>query len=106
MDDRHHSPLAPSADSHPGASVREYLDFYGLSTADIADRTGLPFDEIEAICSGSAEISPCAATAFERVFKHPAHLWLNLQLQFDQAVADRDQDFSNGLASRHAARLA
>ena len=106
MDDRRQSRLAPSADSHPGASVREYLDFYGLSPADIADRTGLPTDEIEAICSGSAEISQRAAAAFEEVFERPARLWLNLQSQFDQAVADRDQDFSSGLESRHAARLA
>lgn len=106
MDNRHESKVEPSATTHPGESVREYLDFYGWSPADIANRTDLAVDEIEAICSGTAEISPRAAAAFERVFNRPAHLWSNLQLQFDQAVAHHDRNLPEGLASRHAVRLA
>lgn len=89
MDNSHESKLVPSAAMHPGESVTEYLDFYGWSRADIAERSDLPIAEIEAICSGSGKISRRSATAFETTFKRPAHLWLNLQRQFDQATASR-----------------
>ena len=92
MDNRHETRLVPSTATHPGDSIGEYLDFYGWSQADLAERTDLPIDEIEAICSGGARISRRAAEALATAFKRPAHLWLNLQLQFDEAVARRDRE--------------
>lgn len=106
MDDLRQAKLAPSASTHPGESVVDYLESYGWSQAVLARLADLPIDEVEAICSGTAEITPRAAAAFSRVFNRPAHLWLNLQSQFDQAVADRDKDFPSGMASRHAPSLA
>lgn len=87
MDDLRQSWLAPSVATHPGESVVDYLEFYDWSQADLARLADLPLDEVEAICSGRAVISPRVAAALERVFKRPARLWLNLQAQFDQAVA-------------------
>ena len=87
MDDLRQSRLAPSAATHPGESVVDYLEFYDWSPADLARRADLPLDEVKAICSGRAWISPRVAAALERVFKRPARLWLNFQTQFDQAVA-------------------
>jgi hypothetical protein len=44
---------------------------------------------ISEICNGKAPITPPTALAFERVFRRPAHLWLNLQRQYDEAEARR-----------------
>ena len=95
MDDLRQSTLAPSASPHPGESVVEYLESYDWSQADLARLADLPIGEVEAICSGRAEISPRAAAAFEKVFKRPSHLWLNLQMQFNQSVARRGRPTSN-----------
>ena len=85
MDSAHRIGLKPDAVPHPGETVVEYLDFHGWSQRDLARRTGLTPKTISEICNGKAPITPTTALTFEKVFQRPAHLWLNLQLHFDEA---------------------
>ena len=75
--------MDPTSFPHPGEVVSEYLEFHGWSRKDLAKRTGLTPNAIHNICSGKASIGPDSALRLERVFQRPAHLWLNLQKQFD-----------------------
>jgi addiction module HigA family antidote len=77
---------------HPGETVQEYLDFYGWSQRDLARRTGLTPKTISEICNSKSPITPTTALAFEKAFQRPAHLWLNLQRQFDEVEARRRED--------------
>jgi HTH-type transcriptional regulator / antitoxin HigA len=79
----------PTTVPHPGEMVQEYLDFYEWSQRDLARRTGLTPKTISEICNGKAPVTPTTALAFEKAFRRPAHLWLNLQRQFDEADARR-----------------
>src|SRR5713101_6958299 len=79
----------PATVLHPGETVAEYLEFNGWSQRDLARRAGLTPKTISEICAGKAPISPTTALAFEKVFRRPAHLWLNLQRQYDEAEARR-----------------
>jgi addiction module HigA family antidote len=79
----------PSEVGHPGDTVVDYLEFNGWSQRDLARRTDLTPKTISEICNGKAPISPPTALAFEKAFRRPAHFWLNLQRQFDEAVARR-----------------
>ena len=81
--------IKPNAVAHPGETVMEYLDFYGWSQRDLARRTGLTPKTISEISNGKAPITPPTALAFEKVFQRPAHFWLNLQRDFDEALARR-----------------
>src|SRR5947209_14504825 len=81
----------PNAVPHPGKTVVEYLDFHGWSQRDLARRTGLTPKTISEICNGKAPITPPTSLALEKVFQRPAHLWLNLQRQFDEAEARRSE---------------
>ena len=85
MDSAHRIGLQPDTVPHPGETVVEYLEFYGWSQRDLARRTGLTPKTISEICNGKAPITPPTALTFEKVFQRPAHLWLNLQLHFDEA---------------------
>src|SRR5258707_390322 len=82
----------PTAVPHPGDTVQEYLDFYEWSQRDLARRTGLTPKTISEICNGKAPITPTTALAFEKAFQRPAHLWLNLQRQFDEVEARRREE--------------
>jgi HTH-type transcriptional regulator/antitoxin HigA len=84
-----HTRFEPSAVPHPGETVLEYLGFYEWSQSDLARRTGLTPKTISEICNGKAPITPSTALSFEKVFQRPAHLWLNLQRDFDEAEARR-----------------
>lgn len=89
MDSSRQTHIQPSAVPHPGETVLEYLDFNGWSQRDLARRSGLTPKTISEICNGKAPITPPTALAFERVLQRPAHFWLNLQRQFDEAQARR-----------------
>ena len=78
---------------HPGEVVVDYLEFHGWTQRDIARRTGLTPKTISEICNGKAPITPQTALAFERVLQRPAHFWLNLQRQYDEAEA-RQRDLA------------
>lgn len=69
----------------PGDTLRETLEFLGMSQAELARRTGKPEKTISAIASGNSSITPETAIRLERVLGVPASLWLNLQRQFDEA---------------------
>lgn len=77
----------PTTAAHPGETVVDYLEFNGWSQRDLARRTGLTPKTISEICNGKAPITPTTALALENVLKRPAHFWLNLQRQFDEAEA-------------------
>lgn len=87
--DRGQYTVEAQAVPHPGEVVLEYLDFQGWSQRDLARRTGISPKTISEICNGKAAISPMTALALEKALQRPAHFWLNLQRQFDEAVARR-----------------
>src|SRR5205809_6225725 len=89
MDSDHLTIFEPTTVPHPGEAVVEYLEFRGWSQRDLARRTGLTPKTISEICNGKAPITPPTALAFEKVFQRPAHFWLNLQRDFDEALARR-----------------
>ena len=89
MDSAYGNSFKPNTVSHPGDTVLEYLDFNGWSQRDLARRTGLAPKTISEICNAKAPITPQTALALEKAFQRPAHLWLNLQLHFDEAEARR-----------------
>jgi HTH-type transcriptional regulator/antitoxin HigA len=79
----------PETISHPGEVLLDYLESNGWSQRDLARRSGLTPKTISEICNGKAPITPPTALAFEKVFGRPAHLWLNLQRQYDESAARR-----------------
>jgi HTH-type transcriptional regulator / antitoxin HigA len=91
MNSAHLNNFEPNAVPHPGETVVEYLDFLGWSQRDLARRTGLTPKTISEICNGKAPITPPTALVFEKAFQRPAHLWLNLQRNFDEAEARRNE---------------
>src|ERR1700733_10615129 len=72
---------------HPGEIVSEYVEFRGWTQRDLARRTGLTPKTTSEICNGKAPVMPATALALEKVLQRPAHFWLNLQRQFDEAEA-------------------
>jgi HTH-type transcriptional regulator / antitoxin HigA len=91
MDSTNQSKFEWTAVPHPGETVLEYLEFNGWSQRDLARRTDLTPKTISEICNGKGPITPTTALAFEKVFQRPAHFWLNLQREFDEAEARRKE---------------
>ena len=103
MDSKDRISVTPTAAPHPGEVIGEYLEFYGWSQRDLARRTGLAPKTISVICNAKASVTATTALTLERVFRRPAHLWLNLQRQFDEAEA-RHQEFVQSIQWKDWAR--
>jgi HTH-type transcriptional regulator / antitoxin HigA len=86
-----HEVFIPAVVPHPGEIVTEYLEFNGWSQRDLARRTALTPKTISEVCNGKATVSPTTALALEKAFQRPASFWLNLQRQFDEAEARREE---------------
>lgn len=70
----------------PGATLREALEYIGMSQAELARRAGKPEKTISAIITGDSTITPETAIKLERVLDVPASLWLNLQSGYDRHI--------------------
>jgi HTH-type transcriptional regulator/antitoxin HigA len=68
----------------PGEVLEDYLDSYGMTQAELADRTGMAKKTINEIIKGKAAITPDTAFKFERVFGRPASFWSSLERQFQE----------------------
>jgi HTH-type transcriptional regulator / antitoxin HigA len=68
----------------PGEVLEDYLDSYGMTQAELADRTGMAKKTVNEIIKGKAAITPDSALKFERVFRRPASFWNSLERQFQE----------------------
>jgi len=89
MDNDVSTRLRPRRIPHPGEIVADYLECNGWTQRDLARRSGLTPKTISEICNGKAPITPATSLVLEKVFQRPAHFWINLQGQFDEAEARR-----------------
>ena len=82
----------PESVSLPGETLAEVLSTQGLSQAEFADRTGRPKKTINEIIKGKAAITPETALQFERVLGIEAAFWNNLEGNFREYIARREEE--------------
>ena len=75
---------------HPGEVLGEEIATRGLTAHSLALKLRVPANRITGIINGKRGISAETALRLGRYFGTGAALWLNLQSQYDLAVARRD----------------
>lgn len=75
---------------HPGRILKRELSARSLSANQLALSLRLPSGRITDIINGKRGISPDTALRLARYFGNDAKFWLNLQSNFELAVAVRD----------------
>ena len=100
MTDTDYTVLKPYGNLHPGEVLLEYLECHDWNQRDLARRSGINPKTISEICNGKAPITPQTSIAFEKVFRRPAHFWLNLQRQYDENIV-RIEFIKSSKNSRH-----
>lgn len=75
--------------SHPGETLKDEIEFLGLTQTEVAARTGCTVQTISRIVNEKEPISPNMALMLERVFggRPNAKFWLNMQSAYDQKIA-------------------
>jgi addiction module HigA family antidote len=70
---------------HPDEILREdFLVELKLTAADLATKTGLPIERVDALVSETAGIDELVASAFSSYFGNSAEFWINLPRSFDE----------------------
>ncbi|MCB1501769.1 MAG: HigA family addiction module antidote protein [Bauldia sp.] len=75
---------------HPGQTLAAELQAREMSAHALALKVRVPANRISAIVAGERGISAETALRLGRYFGTGPALWMNLQSQYDLAVAERD----------------
>ncbi len=87
MNDIKRSSFQPNYAIPPGETLRETLEFMGMTQAELAERTGRPKKTINEIISGRAAITAETALQFEMVLGIPVSFWNNLERNYQETKA-------------------
>jgi addiction module HigA family antidote len=74
---------------HPGRSLESELSARGLSAHALALKLRVPANRISEIIAGKRSISAETALRLGRYFGTGAAFWMNLQSQYDLALAEQ-----------------
>lgn len=74
---------------HPGEVLKDELVELGVTPTEFARQIAVPPNRVSQIIAGKRSITGDTALRFGHWFRMDPQFWLNLQSQFDLAVADR-----------------
>ena len=74
---------------HPGGILKDELAELGVTPTEFARQIAVPANRVSQIIAGKRSITGDTALRFGHWFGTDPQFWLNLQVQFDLAVADR-----------------
>ncbi len=75
---------------HPGLVLKDELDALGVTPTEFARQIDVPPNRISQIISGKRSITGDTALRFGHWFDVDPQFWINLQAQFELAMADRE----------------
>jgi HTH-type transcriptional regulator / antitoxin HigA len=76
----------PDIAIHPGETLIETIEAFGMTQAEVAGRTGLAPKTINEIVKGKNPITPDTAMKFSAVFGTSASFWNNLQKNYEETI--------------------
>lgn len=68
---------------HPGETLSELLETYGMSQLELSKRTGFTTKHINEVIKGKKPITPDMALKLSSIFNLSASFWNNLQANYD-----------------------
>ena len=74
---------------HPGEILKDELEELGVMPTEFARQIAVPPNRVSQIIAGKRSVTGDSALRFGHWFGMDPQFWLNLQSQFDLAIADR-----------------
>jgi len=75
---------------HPGHVLKDELEELGITPTEFARQIDVPPNRVSQIIGGKRSITGDTALRFGHWFGTDPQFWLNLQAQFDLALADKE----------------
>lgn len=91
--------LTPYEASHPGELLREELEVRGITQVKFAQRIGVSPSLLNEVIKGKRGVNTEMALLLEASLGIAAHIWIELQADYNMHVARSDTSFMNRLAN-------
>ena len=75
--------IRPFLPSHPGSILKEELRERGIKQKAFAEQIGMQPSHLNALLQGGRNITPQLALRLEEALNIPAHVWMNLQQNYN-----------------------
>lgn len=99
--------LTPFQPTHPGQLIRDELEERKISQANLALQIGVSPSLLNEVINGKRAVNTQLALLLEAALGISAHIWLDLQADYNMQVVKSDPSFMSPLANirRIAAEL-
>lgn len=98
--------IEPSEPTHPGAVIKEEIEYRGISQKKLAAQMELSYSVLNEILNGKRPINTEYALLFEAALGIDADLWLKMQARYNMIMAKRNTSFMERLKNvRKAAAI-
>lgn len=91
--------LTPFAPTHPGSIIRDELEERNLSQAKLAAQIGVSPSLLNEVVNGKRAVNTELALLLEAALGISAHIWLDLQSDYNLQVAKSNSSFMSKLAN-------
>ena len=75
---------------HPGEILQDELDTLEMSARALAKALGIPTNRVTTILNGTRSITADTALRLSRYFGTGPEIWMNLQINHDLGMADKE----------------
>ncbi len=96
--------LTPFEPTHPGSLIREELEERKMTQARLAQQIGVSPSFLNEVVNGKRAVNTELALLLEAALGIAAHIWLDLQADYNMQIAKSDASFMSKLA--HIRRIA
>ena len=80
-------PYEPDYVTPPGEILDEYMEYWGISRSELANRCGLSLELIDGLLAGKASLDSNTALKLETVFELNAQMWLRMEASYRRGLA-------------------
>ncbi|MCM1312278.1 MAG: HigA family addiction module antitoxin [Bacteroides sp.] len=91
--------LTPFEPTHPGTLIRDELEERKMSQAKLAQQIGVSPSLLNEVINGKRTVNTELALLLEAALGIAAHIWLDLQTEYNMQVAKSDTSFMSRLAN-------
>lgn len=91
--------LTPFEPTHPGSLIRDELEERNMTQAKLAQQIGISPSLLNEVINGKRAVNTELALLLEAALGIAAHIWLDMQLDYNMQVAKSDSSFMSKLAN-------
>ena len=86
-------PIRKRKPTHPGGILkRHYIESLSLTISEIANNIGVSRKTISKIVNEKGSITPDMALRLSKAFNTTPELWLNMQINYDLWIAEKNSE--------------